>query len=42
VIKAHQLHHYLVNPLIPIMFNTSVDAKANQISTKFEAWEQQV
>lgn len=41
VIKAHQLH-YLVNPSIPIKFKNSVDAKVNQISSEFEAREQQV
>jgi len=41
VIKAHKLHHFLVNPSIPLKFKTVADSDANRISPEYEAWEQQ-
>jgi len=41
VIKAHKLHHFLVNPSITQKFKTVEDCNANRISVKYETWEQQ-
>lgn len=35
VIKAHKLHHFMVNPIIPTKFNSFTDATANRLSHEY-------
>lgn len=41
IIKAHKLHHFLLNPTIPPKLLSVADATAETINLAFLRWEQQ-
>nr|KYP68553.1 hypothetical protein KK1_022183 [Cajanus cajan] len=41
IIKGHQLHHFLVSPIIPLKFHTVEDRDVGCVSEEFLTWKQQ-